>query len=324
MAQTILGMDIGSHDLRIIQMRNRQIQAYATAAMPDNLVRGGRIIAYHALGDLIRETVKENRLRGSAVAISLPGEATYLRRSHLPKMTIQQLKVNLPFEFHDYISGDVDKYIYDYAVIGMDGGSMDLMAAAIPAETVEGYKGMIRRAGLRLVKLVPDVLAIRAILMNSPAAAAGKKDYAVLDIGHSATRIHFYSGGEYDITRTLDTGSRQLARMIAEAQNIDIHIAQLKIEQNQDGILDTDGSADYLDQMSTEIMRVMNFYSYNNPKSGIDCLYYFGSGLHMTRLKKLIHDATDLEVRPLTELISAGSTAVHLGDGPAAYGAVIE
>ena len=69
MAQTILGMDIGSHDLRIIQMRNRQIQAYATAAMPDNLVRGGRIIAYHALGDLIRETVKENRLRGSAVAI---------------------------------------------------------------------------------------------------------------------------------------------------------------------------------------------------------------------------------------------------------------
>ena len=324
MAQTILGMDIGSHDLRIIQMRNGQIQAFASAAMPDNLVKGGKIIAYNALGDLIRETVKENRLRGGAVAISLPGEATFLKRSHLPKMTIQQLKVNLPFEFHDYISGDVDQYIYDYAVIGMENGSMDLMAAAIPMETVEGYKNMVRRAGLRLVKLVPDVLAIQAILMKSMAAASGERDFAVLDVGHSATRIHFYSGGEYEITRTLDTGSQHLAKMIAESQNIDIHIAQLKIEQNQDGILDSDGSADYLDQMSTEIMRVMNFYSYNNPKSGIDCLYYFGSGLNMTRLKQLIHDATDLKVRPLTDLITSGSIAVHLGDGPAAYGAVIE
>ena len=60
-------MDIGSHDLRIIQMRNGQIQAFASAAMPDNLVKGGKIIAYNALGDLIRETVKENRLRGGAV-----------------------------------------------------------------------------------------------------------------------------------------------------------------------------------------------------------------------------------------------------------------
>jgi type IV pilus assembly protein PilM len=324
MAQTILGMDIGSHDLRIIQMKDMQIQAFATAAMPDHLVKDGRIVAYNALGDLIRETVRENHLHGKAVAISLPGEVTYLKRSHLPKMTVQQLKVNLPFEFHDYISGNVDQYVYDYALIGMEENSMDLMAAAIPAETVEAYTGMIRRAGLRLVRLVPDVLAIQSILMKSSAAAAGKKDFAVLDIGHSATRMHFYSGGQYEITRTLDTGSRQLAGMIAEAKNIDIHIAQLQIEQDQDGILEQDGSADYLDQMSTEIMRVMNFYSYNNPGNGIDCLYYFGSGLHMARLKKLIHDTTELEVKPLVQLIPSGSIAVHLGDGPAAYGAVTE
>ncbi len=324
MAKTILGIDIGTHDLKIAQVRDDKIQKFATAAMPDNVVQNGRVVSFNVLADIIKETVKDHHLKGAGVAISLPAETYYLRKVHLPKMTIQQLNVNLPFEFHDYITGGPDSYNYDYAVIDMDDNNMDLMAAAMPKETVEQYQIMVKRAGLKLVKLVPDVLAIQSILMNSKDAKEGKRDFAVLDIGHSATRMHFYSDGNYEITRTLETSANQLAQMLADARNIDIHIAQLTIEHNQDGIMNEGGGADYLEQMSTEVMRVMNFYGYNNPNNTIDCIYFYGNGMHTDHLRELIHEATELAVRPLTDLIDGADHVEGLNNGPAAYGIVTE
>ncbi len=35
----------------------------------------------------------------------------------LPLMTEEQLRLNLPYEFHDYIGDEMDKYVFDYAMI---------------------------------------------------------------------------------------------------------------------------------------------------------------------------------------------------------------
>ena len=40
-------------------------------------------------------------------------------RITVPAMTEEELGLNLPFEFRDYIADDKDKYSFDYAVLGM-------------------------------------------------------------------------------------------------------------------------------------------------------------------------------------------------------------
>ena len=419
----LLGIDIGSYRLKIVESDGGRIRKAVTVDLPDNLVKNGRIVAFAAMALFIRETLKQNKFRYKDCAVSLSQENYYARRVHLPLMTTALLDVNLPFEFHDYISGDLGNYVYDYAVLSMDDKNMDLMAAATAKDLVTNYRVMMKKAGLKLVRIVPDVLALAAILyhperivdpsktkkelsdarravekkLQTERAArekaareeqvearkaekekekAAKKlaksgfvvdsaetadqptvetanevkpetasentaaentavtqsdsneaqDFAVLDIGYSNAKLHFFSKGTFEITRTMEEGEKELAQHIVDERGIDIHIAMLKLEHNQDNILSEQGTVDQFDAISTEIMRVMNFYSYNNAGNTIDRIYYFGGGTTIPSLIAAIGQSTGLPLRPLTELIPGitDDDRNNLGYGPQAFGATIE
>ena len=127
----MLGIDIGSYRMVMAESDNGRIKKTATATLPDNMVRDGRIIAYSAMADFIKETIRRRKLKYRDVVLSISAENYYIRQVDLPLMTTALLDVNLPFEFHDYISGDPERYIYDYAVLSMDDRNMKLMAAAL-------------------------------------------------------------------------------------------------------------------------------------------------------------------------------------------------
>lgn len=414
MGKKYLGIDVEDRFLKIVVMKDRRVLNTYLEIMPDNMVIGGRIAAFHALADYLREVVRKNKIRVKDTAVVLPSETYYIRRVHLPKMTAAQLQINLPYEFHDYLQEDTDQYVFDYSVLSVDEKEMELLIAALSKQQVEEYKEMCKRAGLRLCKLVPDVLTIQEIVLppEDPAArkkrlaeeeksrngekkeesrnaarekkqrardrkknglsveelaqraaaeakakglqtgssieaadmgtnagnltvgAAGQipgggtfpgavsggntasggagagtelqtgqqKDYAVLGMEYSRVRLHFFSGGAYEITRNLGTTEKQICELIAQEKGVDVHIAQLMCDRNQDGVLELEDVADLMQALATEVMRVMNFYNYNNPRNTIDAIYYYGRESNPLLLDR-IQSVTELPVRPLTELI---------------------
>lgn len=414
MGKKYLGIDVEDRFLKIVVMKDRRVLNTYLEIMPDNMVIGGRIAAFHALADYLREVVRKNKIRVKDTAVVLPSETYYIRRVHLPKMTAAQLQINLPYEFHDYLQEDTDQYVFDYSVLSVDEKEMELLIAALSKQQVEEYKEMCKRAGLRLCKLVPDVLTIQEIVLppedpvarkkrlaeeeksrngekkeesrnaarekkqrardrkknglsveelaqraaaeakakglqtgssieaadmgtnagNLTAGAAGqipgggtfpgavsggntasggsgagtelqtgqKKDYAVLGMEYSRVRLHFFSGGAYEITRNLGTTEKQICELIAQEKGVDVHIAQLMCDRNQDGVLELEDVADLMQALATEVMRVMNFYNYNNPRNTIDAIYYYGRESNPLLLDR-IQSVTELPVRPLTELI---------------------
>lgn len=451
MAGKAVGIEIGDRNLKIIECRGKEILNTASAQiLPDAIVQNGRIMAYNAMGDLIRETMKEHKIRTRTADIVLPMESYFIKRVQLPKMTAKQLKVNLPYEFHDYISGDLSHYVFDYAVLGMTEDSMDLMVCACSSELVANYVVLCKRAGLKLDKLVPDVLALQAVVLpdedsSKPAKAdrtAGKErrrrgkknnrkaagdaapkrkklskreriveeelkklgetagaagdagdhatggesafdgagssyggvpaggagssagsglatgagnagrsgsagstgsgagnayqasapaeetpqgqDYAVLDFGHTGTRLHFFSKGAYEITRTMNTSAKMVVEELAQERSIDPHIAELMLAGNHENVLKEPLVSDSYDTMATEIQRVMNFYSYSNPKNTIETIYYFGDGLNADEMAERIEEAIGLPVRPLTDLIPEAEGKPDVLLSPQAYGCVLE
>jgi hypothetical protein len=40
-------------------------------------------------------------------------------------MTTDQLNFNLPFEFNDYITGEIKDYVFDYAVLPADAPALE-------------------------------------------------------------------------------------------------------------------------------------------------------------------------------------------------------
>lgn len=411
MGKKYLGIDIEDRFLKLVVMKDGKVLKTCLEVMPDNIVMGGRIAAFHALSDYLRDTVRRNKIRVKDAAFALPSETYYIRRVKLPKMTAAQLQINLPYEFHDYLQDDTDQYVFDYSVLSVDEKSMELLIAALSKRQVEQYKEMCKRAGLRLCKLVPDVLAIQEIVLpsenpaayrkrlaaqeksrseeekrenrsearekkqhlrdrkrnglsveelsaraaeearangmqpadavsatpgNATASANGmtpgnaaapangmdplnaapsgsiaaaeekRKDYAVLSLEYSRDRLHFFSNGAYEITRNLGITEKQICEVIAQNEGVDIHIAQLMLDQNQNHVLEQEQVSDLLQSVATEVMRVMNFYNYNNPRNTIDAIYYYGREVDSAFLER-IQSMTELPIRPLTDLLEETS-----------------
>ena len=444
MGKKYLGIDIEDRFLKLVVMKDGKVLKTCLEVMPDNIVMGGRIAAFHALSDYLRDTVRRNKIRVKDVAFALPSETYYIRRVKLPKMTAAQLQINLPYEFHDYLQDDTDQYVFDYSVLSVDEKSMELLIAALSKRQVEQYKEMCKRAGLRLCKLVPDVLAIQEIVLPSenpaayrkrlaaqeksrseeekrenrsearekkqhlrdrkrnglsveelsaraaeearangmqPADAVGatpgnaaasangmtpgntaasangmtpgnaaasangmaslnaapsgsiaateekRKDYAVLSLEYSRDRLHFFSDGAYEITRNLGITEKQICEVIAQNEGVDIHIAQLMLDRNQNHVLEQEQVSDLLQSIATEVMRVMNFYNYNNPRNTIDAIYYYGREVDSAFLER-IQSMTELPIRPLTDLLEESSGTAGAGNELLmmlqGYGAVLE
>ena len=420
MGKKYLGIDVEDRFLKLVVMKDGKVQKTCLEVMPDNIVMGGRIAAFHALSDYLRDTVRRNKIRVKDVAFALPSETYYIRRVKLPKMTATQLQINLPYEFHDYLQDDTDQYVFDYSVLSVDEKSMELLIAALSKRQVEQYKEMCKRAGLRLCKLVPDVLAIQEIVLpsenpaayrkrlaaqeksrneeekrenrsearekkqhlrdrkrnglsveelsaraaeearangmqpagavsaapgNAAAPATGmapvnaassgsiaaaeekRKDYAVLSLEYSRDRLHFFSNGAYEITRNLGITEKQICEVIAQNEGVDIHIAQLMLDRNQNHVLEQEQVSDLLQSVATEVMRVMNFYNYNNPRNTIDAIYYYGREVDSAFLER-IQSMTELPIRPLTDLLEESSRTAGAGNELLmmlqGYGAVLE
>ena len=59
MAKTILGVDIGHDQLKLALVKSGRVLKTASAPMPENLLREGRITSRESMADLLRSTMKE-------------------------------------------------------------------------------------------------------------------------------------------------------------------------------------------------------------------------------------------------------------------------
>ena len=117
MAKTILGVDIGHDQLKLALVRGKQVLKTASAPMPENLLKEGRIASRETMGELIKSTMKSGGIRAGQAAMALPNHVVFVKNVEMPQMSIDQLEYNLPFEFNDYITGELKDYVFDYAVL---------------------------------------------------------------------------------------------------------------------------------------------------------------------------------------------------------------
>lgn len=335
MAKKILGMEIGNCRLRIAVCNDYNLEQMITAEIPDNVVREDEIVSWEAMADFIKETLKENKITVKNAAVVLPEGLCYIKRVTMPAMDVDQLRVNLPYEFHDYITEEKDKYAYDYAIISKTSDQegnmkeMELQAVAVLKETVKKYRTLLKRAGLRLSSLAPEFCALKNVIKDYEEVKGinevMSKDYAILDIGHRSTKIFFFTKGEYEVTRLMEPGCEAIDRQIGEILDKDTHIASVYKENNTDGILNNPSCLEIYNQMAIEIMRVLNFYNFNHPDNNLNTMYYCGGGSMIAPLINAIEETVEIEVQSISKLLTDEYKDMEaIVTGPKALGIVWE
>lgn len=317
MKKDVVGIEIGSSTTKLVMD-----DSYIVVNTPENSVNGEELVAFDGMSEFIHDTLKENNMKAKKVALVLPDSDVYLNRVTMPYMTTKQLQVNLPYEFKKVIGKEKDSYLYDYALasyIQDDSGKivdMDLLAGAVSSSLIEKYKEMFKKAGLKLVQATPRELAIMNVLRKSKKVTG---DIALVDLGYSYTRIDIYKDGIYETSKTLEKGVKDMVDIASEILYCDTHIALEYLKVNKDNVLSHERMINLYENIAVEIMRAINYYTYENRENTLENLYVYGGGAHIESFVSTIKTNVSLDVQSICALGSDEEDV--LVDALAAYGA---
>lgn len=324
--KNILGVSIGTRSLKISELSNGQLRGFWSSEMPENAVVNDEIAAWSAISELLKSIRRDKKIRTKDCAVVLPDSGTYVRRVTMPVMTDKQLMVNLPYEFRDVLQNGPDKYLFDYSMIGIakdENGKpkeMDLIGATVEKDLIGHYQRMFSDAGLRLVKAEPRVTALAALVEHIP--TGDNPDFALLDLGSTYTRIDIFHNGIYEVTRSIDRGVNDIVTAAAEVMNCDVHIARARLKDDTDKVLESEELGNVYNTIAIEVMRALNYYTYENRDNTLDRLYYCGTGSSIRPFLDEISDNITLELAPLGSLDVANSEA--LMSSPSSVGVALE
>lgn len=308
MAKKILGIDIGYDSVKLALCKDGEIKKIAVAELPSNMLQDGHIVSPEILSELIRSTMRKNRMRASRAAVVLPNEQTYLRTVTLPRMTVAQLKTNIPYEFNDYLEDEVKNYVFDYAMLSdpksdPEGETMELMAVAAPAHMISEAKEMLSMANMKLVKAAPVEYAYIPLIRRAEKGKDALQDYCILDLGYRSIRMFMYHGDRHMVTRVLETGMRSVDEAVAEALGIEVGLAHTFFASNYEGCQEKSFCVSAYNNLAIELMRALNFYRFSNPDSTLAGIWICGGGAGNETLCKVISETLDLEVHAAAELL---------------------
>lgn len=309
MASNLVGLDIGSSSFKMAYIDGSTVQL-VSARLPENMVDKGRIVAPQAMAEFIKATKQEHKITAKGAALVLPATLSFFRHINIPAMTQAQLKLNLPYEFRDYISGEADDYFYDYAVEGSQldeegrPQSFDLLAAAVLKSTIAEYRGILRKAGIKLELVLPREMAYAGLLRSYIALnpTAVDQEFCIVDIGTHHTSIDIYKGPTYVASKIAECGCGDIDAVIADVREVDQFVAGTYRETNYEDILSLPECEAVYADIAVEVLRVINFYNFNNPSNTLNDLYYCGVGSVIEPLIEAIIESTSMETHQIKDL----------------------
>ncbi len=302
MASKMIGIEIGSDTVKLAVVSGGKVKTMAVERMPENLVREGKVTAPAAMSSFLRTMCKKNGIYGGSCALVLPGKQVINHRITLPVMSEDELMLNLPFEFRDFVGKEGSKYTYDYVITSVKDNTMELYAAAVRKDVVESYYNILRKAGLTLKIAMPVEMAWNNLVLK---AEKEPEQICIVDIGHNMTHVGIYVGRQFVMGREIEMGGQMLDETIADKQKVDPYVARVWKESNAENVLNNELCGDVYNALAMEIMKIVSFYGYSDEAEGakLQDIYCCGGSSTIEELRTAIIKSTELTMHHIKRLV---------------------
>lgn len=315
-----MGFDIGSSSLKIAIAGRGAVQI-EQVRLPENLVdENGAIVLPHAFIQFLKQTRKDLGLPRGSAALCLPAGQAICRLVNMPKMTTEQLMMNLPYEFSDFIQGEAEQYYCDYAVCAPDQGDeenagLPMMAAVASKQRLAEYVQVFQKAGIRLKTILPQEMALIHLAQAQEGEAA---EHFFIDLGHQHTRVTAVWKDRVQATREIPLGGRNIDLAIAQETGADAFLANTYKTTNFQDVQASPVVAEICERIAVEIYKVINFYRFTYRSSNLEGVFLVGGGAALEPLRQAI--AATLEAAPVTTALYDPGTLLPGTDELAAEG----
>ena len=308
MASRMIGVEIGSNTLKLVVCAGGVVKRAAVTRMPEDLVREGRVTSPAAMVDFLKKMLKQAGIRPGPCALVLPSQQVIAHHVTMPVMNETELMLNLPFEFRDFVGRDGGKYDYDYSVMSVNDGVMELYAAAVPKAVVEEYYSIFKKAGMTLKVAIPAEMAWLNLINNNKDLP---RKLCVVDIGHNQTRVNIFVDGNFVMGKAIEMGGSLIDETIAAEQQVDSYVARTRKEANMNKVLNAEFCQEAYQALAIEVMKITNFFSYTDTSEGgsLEHLYYCGGSSVIEPLRSTLLKGTGMTMHHIYRLLNMGENA---------------
>jgi type IV pilus assembly protein PilM len=253
MAKQIIGLDIGSSSVKVVQLRSNkkglELRAFGMEPLQPQTIVDGTIMDQGAVVDAIRSLWSRLRLKSKDVAVAIAGHSVIIKKISVPKMSEMQLAEQVPYEAEHHIPFAKDDVELDYAVVVPENaaGQMELILVAAKKEVIQDYAGVARDAGLNPV--IVDVAAFATQNAYEANYDVGANETVVIvNIGASISNINIMRGNVSLFTRDVTIGGNSFTEEIQK---------QLSVSQDEAEAYKVGGSYDEHGVVPQEVERII-------------------------------------------------------------------
>ena len=191
---TILGLDIGSHSIKLIEVARDHDQITLLSA--GSVLTPPKAMTSTVQSDLetvavaIKQLIKDTGTKSNEIHIALPESKVFTRVVEVPQLSSRELTSAIKWEAEQYVPMPLDQVNLDFSVLrdGHDTGinKMDVLLVAAPKTLVDKYLMISELAGLTVASAETEILATsRAITRSLPAV----KTMMIVSMGAQTTDI---------------------------------------------------------------------------------------------------------------------------------------
>jgi type IV pilus assembly protein PilM len=217
MLKSVVGIDIGSAALKVVEVRGTWKGFEVVKAVERQLPHeNGAPCSPEQTAQALTELLSAHAIKPAQTVSAIPAHATFVRNLQLPFRDQRKIREVLKFELEPHIPSPVEDVIVDFAVVReTEGGGCEILAVAIPKETLADYLQIFELAGL-----VPEIIdwEIFGTLNGYQAWQPTTTSEAVVlvNVGASKTTVTILKDGRIQFVRSIARGGHWLTESIRQ------------------------------------------------------------------------------------------------------------
>lgn len=263
MVKYILGVEIECSNIKILECRRKGEQLIIEKAhkipAPIGSVSNGMIKDVQQVYEAIDKVMKTNKYRSKNMIFLIKSTEIITREIYMPVMPKRDLDSILSLQYKDYLLVDLSKYQVAYKVIQEVKKDavyqLELLIVAAPNTIIFPLLEVANKLKIKVIGIntASDALT-RLFSRHNRVTTIQEDDVMVLDMNEKATTITIVSGGVGALGKDISFGT------------------------------------DSLNELATEIKKILQFYFSNRQKAAIEKIYIVGAGAYCNHIKeKMTH-----------------------------------
>ncbi len=284
---SILGLDIGSHTIKLVEMGRDaksapKLLAAGSVATPPKALQSSQQSDLEAVAYAIKKLLKDTGAASRTANISPPESQVFTRVIDMPQLSTKELSSAIKWEAEQYVPLPLDQVNLDFTILRdskqTGKNTMEVLLVAAPKALVDKYLTILELSEVTAAGIETEIIAAsRALVRTVP----NTKTVLVASLGAQTTDFAILHSGTLAFTRSISSGGEALSRALA--QKLEFDISQAETYKKTYG-LETDklegkivaAVKPIMDTIIGEMKRAIAFYQERYPTEQVEAIVLSG------------------------------------------------